>query len=123
MQTDSLVLLRAHLDLFLAVVAIPAVELAIEGGPVPRQCQMVPPLLLDELAAAPDQTRRIFWQSRLVRLAVARLMAAGLVRVLLDILLAVAAAIVGRAASIQTQTFSPCLPRRAMAMLDYPLRI
>ena len=32
---------RARLDLFVAVVAIHAAELAHEGGPVPHQCQMV----------------------------------------------------------------------------------
>ena len=63
---------------------------------------MVPPLLLRELAFVPNQTRRVSWRSRLERLAVAQMMAAGLVRVLLDVLVAVAAAIVGRAASIQT---------------------
>ena len=117
MQRNSLILLRARLDLFVAVVAIPAVESAHEGGPVPCQCRKSHPLLLGRLAAVPNQTRRVSWRSRLVRLAMAQLVAAGLVRALLDILLHPTAVaeqmaavvllplIVGRAASIQTQTF------------------
>ena len=71
--------LRARLDLFVAVVTMPAAESAHEGGPVRHQCQTVSPLLFDGLAAAPNQTRRVYWHSRLVRLTVAKFVAASLV--------------------------------------------
>ena len=76
----------------MAVMAMPAVGSAHKGGHVLRQYQMVPPFLLGELAAASNQARRVSWRSPLVRLAVAQLVTAGLVRVLLDVLVAVAAA-------------------------------
>ena len=66
---------------------MPAAGLAHEGGSVPHQCHISPPLLPGRLAAAPNQTQRVFWRSRLVRLAVAQLVAAALVRTLLDMLL------------------------------------
>ena len=55
---------------------MPAAGLAHEGGPVPHQCHISPPLLPGRLAAAPNQTQRVFWRSRLVRLAVAQLVVA-----------------------------------------------
>ena len=87
-----------RLDLFVAVVTIPAVESAHEGGPVPHQCQMVPPLLFDGLAVAPNQTQRVYLHSRLVRLAVAQLVAGGLARILFDVPVAVAAVLAAKAA-------------------------
>ena len=122
MQRSSLVLIRAHLDLFVAVVAIPSVGSTHEGGPVLRQCQIISPLLLGRLAAAPNQTRRVSWRSLLACLVVAQLVATGLVRALLDMILhpttvaeqmavvVLLSLIVGRAALIQAQTFSPCIP-------------